>query len=481
MRWTAVACIAAAAGCAPRGSATPFLDATLRAVGGREAVTATRTLAIEGEGEYLVIGQGRTADQDLLPYGMTQLTRTIDYAHGRARQSRMLTPRWAAQDPSAIHEVTALDGDVAFDVDTDGTASRDPRVVASDRRAELRHSPLGLLQTALAPGAVVSRPRRVGDDDVVDIQVPGDRTYTLSVDARTRLPRRVTSMSDDSTLGDVVVETELADYQRTGDLMLPTRITSKLDHQTVMTLRVTRQVPQAPAGDLAAPAAVKAASDAVPAPTVTTEVLAPGVWLVAGGSHNSVVVEQADHLLLIEAPYDDARALAVFAAARALRPDKPLTHVVCTHHHSDHAGGVRAAVAQGLTVIAHQRNQPFLADLVARPHTLVPDALARAPRPLALETVGDHRTIDDPAHPVELFAADSPHAADMLVVYLPRDRLLIEADLFTPVDAPGLRHPNASVLVRLVEANHLNVERVVPLHREVVPFAALVAAAGQTP
>lgn len=286
-------------------------------------------------------------------------------------------------------------------------------------------------------------------------------------------------MTNEDTLGDVIMETEFAGYQRAGGLMLPTQLTSRLDHTTVAEIRVSNTV-NAVVGDLAAPAAVKAAVAASNAPEVTAEELAPGVWRLAGGSHHSVMVELADHLLLIEAPWDDGRTLAVLARARALRPGKPLTHVVCTHHHFNHAGGVRAAVSEGLTIIAHDRNRRFVEALVARPRTIAPDALANKPRPLRLETVKGQMTIDDPAHPVQLFAVDSPHADTMLAAYLPRERLLVEVDLYTPAPPP-LAHPNAGYVLRLVESQHLAVDRVVPLHQEVVPFAALVAAALQPP
>lgn len=471
--------VAIAPACAHSGSATQVLDSTVRAVGGRDAIAAAHTLTVHGEGTYFVLGQGKSPDQDLLPYRVTELERTIDYDHTRWHQRRTLTPQWAAQDPSPSLDITGLDGDVAFDLDADGNASRGPAPVARDRRAELVHSPIGILRAALAPAATVSNLRRVGGHDVIDIDAPGGPRFTLTVDATTRLPIKVASATDDPNLGDVIVETELADYRPAGGLALPTRITSKLAHQTVATVQLSSTAVNARVGELAAPAQVQAPRAADPAPVVTTEEIAPGVWFVGGGTHNSVVIELADHLLLVEAPYDDARALAVIAAARALRPAKPLTHVVCTHHHFDHSGGVRAAVSEGLTVIARDVMKPFLQDIVARPHTIAPDALARAPRPLALETFAEHRTIDDPAHPVQLFAAGSRHASTMLVAYLPRERLLIEADLFTPVPpgAPPLPNPDAGVLLELVETHHLDVDRVVPLHRQIVPFADLLATA----
>src|SRR5207247_87139 len=106
-----------------------------------------------------------------------------------------------------------------------------------------------------------------------------------------------------------------------------------------------------------------------PPAVVTVEEVAPGVWFLAGQSHHSVVVEFADHLTLIEAPQNDVRALAVIAKARTLRPDKPLTEVINTHHHFDHSGGLRAAVSEGLTIYTRRGNVAFYQTALTRPHT----------------------------------------------------------------------------------------------------------------
>src|SRR4029078_9300598 len=97
------------------------------------------------------------------------------------------------------------------------------------------------------------------------------------------------------------------------------------------------------------------------------------------------VLSLGNNLRSIESPQNDTRALAVIAKARELRPNKPLTTVIVTHHHFDHSGGVRAAVSDGLGVVAHKRPEPFFQSAMTRPHTIVPDALAKNPQPLKIE------------------------------------------------------------------------------------------------
>ncbi len=175
--------------------------------------------------------------------------------------------------------------------------------------------------------------------------------------------------------------------------------------------------------------------------------------------------------MLIDAPQSDARTLAVIAKARELRPGKPLTHVVNSHHHFDHSGGIRAAVAEGLTVITHQGNAAFIEEIVKRPHTLVPDALSKSPRPLKIETVADEKVISDGTMTVHLYAAPGEHSETMLAAYLPRDRALIVIDVYEPGEAV---HMFAADFLEDLEKRKLRVERIVPLHGTIVPYAQFI-------
>ena len=112
-----------------------------------------------------------------------------------------------------------------------------------------------------------------------------------------------------------------------------------VDDFTTEEIRVASHTVDGAVGDLAAPADAASAPEATAPPpaSVNVDELADGVWHLTGQSHHSVVVEFSDHLMLIEAPQNDTRALAVIAQARELRPDKPVTQLVNTHHHFDHS------------------------------------------------------------------------------------------------------------------------------------------------
>src|SRR5206468_364277 len=271
-------------------------------------------------------------------------------------------------------------------------------------------------RAALDPAAKLTQPRTAGNQSVVDVTTASGLAFTLAIDGTTKLPARVVSMTDNPNLGDVAIETSFTDYQDVSGLKLPAHLTTKTDTVTTTDIRATKQTVDGDAGDLAAPAAAASAAPVVgpPPATVTVEELAKGVWFLGGQSHHSVLVEFADHLTLIEAPQNDVRSLAVIAKARELRPGKPLTYVVNTHHHFDHSGGIRAAVSEGLSVITQKANGPFFEDIVKRAHTIAPDALAKNPKPLKLELVDDAIELKGGRMIVDLYhIAGNPHGDAM--------------------------------------------------------------------
>jgi len=118
---------------------------------------------------------------------------------------------------------------------------------------------------------------------------------------------------------------------------------------------------------------------------------------------------------------------------------------------------------------------------LAQANGLRPDRLAQSGRQAAFRGVDAKLDIGDATRPVELHRiAGSGHSDGFLLVWLPRERLLIEADAFTPGPpnalTPAVANPNNVNLVANIERLGLPVERILPLHGRVVPVAELQAA-----
>ncbi|HYJ96761.1 MAG TPA: MBL fold metallo-hydrolase, partial [Burkholderiaceae bacterium] len=219
---------------------------------------------------------------------------------------------------------------------------------------------------------------------------------------------------------------------------------------------------------------------------VTTEKLADGVWHVAGGSHNSVAIEMRDHFVLVETPLNDGRSQPVIDAVKALVPGKPIRYVINSHVHFDHAGGLRTAVAEGATIVTQAANVPFFERAFATPSQIAPDRLAQSGKRAAFLAVNDRATLSDGTRTVDIHRInDSVHNDTFLLVHLPKEKILIEADAYTPL-APGAQPPatpnaNNVNLIDNIERLKLPVERIAPLHGRVVPLADLYTTASRPP
>jgi glyoxylase-like metal-dependent hydrolase (beta-lactamase superfamily II) len=207
-------------------------------------------------------------------------------------------------------------------------------------------------------------------------------------------------------------------------------------------------------------------------------------WYLAGGTHRSVLVEMKDYLVVVEGPQNDDRAVAVIEEVKRLVPNKPIKYVVNSHHHFDHAGGLGAFVAGGATVITHAINKPFFEQAFAAPRTINPDKLAQSGKKAVIETLDDKLVLRDETRTLELHhIKDNAHDDGLIMAYLPQEKLLIEADAYTPpapnTPYPAQANPFSVNLAGNIERLQLQVEQILPLHGRIVPLAELMKAIGR--
>src|SRR5258706_13196514 len=174
--------------------------------------------------------------------------------------------------------------------------------------------------------------------------------------------------------------------------MFPSRIVQKQDGYPALDLTIA-SVTANPAVDIAVPQNVRAFQP--PPVRVESQKMAEGVYYLTGGTHHSLAIEMADHIVVVDTPNNEARASAVLAKAKELIPNKPIRFVVTSHHHWDHLGGIRTAMDEGATIVTHQSNKAFLERVAKTPHTIAPDRLPAAEKTGKIPTVRDKGGLTD--------------------------------------------------------------------------------------
>jgi len=158
-------------------------------------------------------------------------------------------------------------------------------------------------------------------------------------------------------------------------------------------------------------------------------------------------------------------------------PGKPIRYVVPTHYHFDHSGGLRTYIAKGVTIVTTPGNKAFVERLAAVPHTIRPDRLSREPRKPVIETFTGKRVFSDGTGTLEIIdIGPSPHVTEAVIAYLPKEKAVFVADLFTiPVQGPF--PPANPALVHFGDKlKTMAVDTIVPAHGRIGTMDDLKAA-----
>jgi glyoxylase-like metal-dependent hydrolase (beta-lactamase superfamily II) len=510
--------LAATASAQPVKDVRSVLETSLKAMGGANL----KTIRYSASGWSSRIGQTYGLAEDWPHYEVADYTRTIDYDAKWSREDytrRQGRYPLLGRPPMPDEHVTSiLSGNYAWDMRGDKpvpfTSLYLDGVSYSDiRQLELVITPHGFLKAALA----------AKDATAITLPIVGASDAGLSQNGRkvtivsfTIGKYRVNGTINDQNLveltdtwfpnpvyGDMDYEMRYTKYKNFDGVQFPTLLHV---HQGDPRLnpahnyyeyKVTDVKANVPVTAMPVPDSVRTAT--VAPVRVDSQKLADRVWLLGGGTHNSVLVEFKDFAVVVEAPQNEARSLAVIEEANRLAPDKLIRYVVNTHHHFDHAGGLRTYLSQGTTVITHESNKQYYLDIMFYPaaRELQPDRMALyspmymiSRRPAPIETVASFAAgpgggagkyvitdgervleilhVQDMAYELEDPSyAQGNHSADMLVAYLPKEKILINADLYSPpaqAGQPAPLTPGMRTLHQNIRKQKLDVALHVPVH-----------------
>jgi glyoxylase-like metal-dependent hydrolase (beta-lactamase superfamily II) len=418
------------------------------ALGGAGRLRAVKTVTVAGYGETAYMNGGgnisASVDAPQKWISVPDYEKTIDLEHGRMRvrqrnHQNFVFAGVAGYLGGANAASAYLDGDVAYN-GANGRMVRANDQAARARRIDMMNNPVALVRTALDRPSAVGNLRAESSWQLADITLATGELLTLAIDARTALPAWVRWAAHDENLGDVTFRTMFTGYLPVKGVMLPMGYNTVIDFRGVVQnkLYVDKNAVDEPIDDLSAPA-------------------------------NSILFEFADHLTMFEAPSSQAWTRALIDRARTTVPGKPLTELVVSHHHFDHTGGIRQAMAAGLTIIAHKGTEGLFREIALRKGTIAPDALGAAPTPLKFRAVDDHLQLKDASMQVDLYhVVSNSHMAEALFAYVPKDRLIVEGDFF---DVGWELYWWQNTYADNIAYRNIQVDTDVPVHGRVVPMA----------
>ncbi|OGT81187.1 MAG: hypothetical protein A3H91_14430 [Gammaproteobacteria bacterium RIFCSPLOWO2_02_FULL_61_13] len=443
----------------------------LRAAAIKLGSNEINTLRYSAAGNTWFLGQAYTAGK-AYPKMNYRVIRSIDFNNAAMTDeiARSRTnPRGGSGVPyfGAQNITEAVGNNVAWNVVNMNIV---PETLVVDRVAQIWLNPHGIIKSAQKNNATLSFATEGKKSlAVVSFTEPGRFNAKAYINDAAEV-ERIEAVIPHPVLGDMLVVEKFSEYREFGRTRFPTRIEETQGGFPTMQLVVTDVQPNAKVAITVPPAAANFKMN------VASTKLADGVWFLAGGSHNSVAIEMKDHAVVVEAPLSDVRSQAVLDETMKLIPGKPIRFLLNTHTHFDHSGGVGTFAAVGATIVTHRNNKAYLERALAGKRTVSPDAFAQSKKKANVRGVGDKFVHSDGNRSIEMhLLKGSIHNDAAMLVYLPKEKLLIQAD--HPGGIPPGAKPPANLDPRLpnmletVERLKLDVVRVAPMHGPVHAYA----------
>ena len=290
---------------------------------------------------------------------------------------------------------------------------------------------------------------RMLSESSVSFATPTGQMIQLSLDPQSNLLSTSSQIIPMGVYGDGFRKLEFSDYRKAGPLMIPGKLTMRNRNevngwvQNQYTFEKVSTEFEFDPKEFEVPSDCKK-EDYTYRKSFGVEELAKDIYLfenISGEtgqwSYNVLFVNFNDYAVLAEAPVNSAISESVLKKVRELAPGKPVQYLIQSHHHSDHLGGIRPYIAEQTTILTGSSTIPLIEKIAAAPFQLNPDRLFLNPAKPKMEPVNGKRSIRDANHEVIVYdIGPSPHAEQMLITYLPSEKILYQSDMINEGEYP---------------------------------------------
>jgi glyoxylase-like metal-dependent hydrolase (beta-lactamase superfamily II) len=468
--------------------ARSMIEGAATALGGQERIAAVRNITLVGFGQYAyMFGGGNITASPHAPQkfqAANDLHRVYDLEHGRFQQlerRNFLFPFAGANGHSYQQVNLMLDGDIAFDALPDGKLNRVPNasegVLQHDgvhvRRMWMMTNPVVAIRAALDPSTKLAVAHKEDGLSVVKVTLKQGDKFAIGIDSKSNLPSFIRWWNRHDDLGEITYTTWLTGYAPYSGLLLPLGYNTNLDWRNIDYLKVWVDTYEVDTSieNLAATEEIRAQPEPVaPARPNSVTQLAAGVWRIAPSG--TTVFEFTDHLTLFELHGSPVQAKAVIELAKTLAPGKPVTELVPSHAHFDHATGIRTAVAEGLTIISRRGNEVIFREMAEHRAPDYPDLQEERRRTLKFVPMDDHLRLSDASQAVDLYwARGNTHMADAVFAYVPAAKIMVEGDIATAAFDYQFWPDN---YMDNIEHYKLDVQTLSPVHMNIMKQADVI-------
>lgn len=447
------------------------LDDAIEAHGGLDALRAIKDFTLKEKGKVYARFQSPSAKPPFAA-GNSEETLIVDTERGLVYDDLK-----TANAGFNTWNRTVIKGNEGHNYDMwSKTATPIVNPSVNNFRGQIRRLPPFVLLEALDRAPTL---RWLGEDEiggrkqkVISVIRPDNQQLSLSFDAQTNLLTRYGYLYADPVTGDSEIAQTYSNYRTIGKLKLPGGRVLYNSGGVIQEVEYTDlQINTKPAESVfTGPEGFEklAAPPATPPPPAVVKI-AEDVYVLnglAGGTHNVLFVAFNDHIMVMEAPEQilyNNNSVQALAKIKETVPGKPIKYLVLSHHHSDHAGGFREYVAAGTTIVTTSNTKTFLEQAVAG-SSLLPKL---GQNKLTIETINKKRVFKDDKHVVEIYdIGPNPHANEILVAYLPKEKILFQADLLNTApngNIPIAQDATVSFSERLKELG-LEVEKIYGVH-----------------